>query len=228
MTAWVEYDVIISVTIKMKGSEYMKFYNYLVEAFGINEPIFFTDIQFESYSKSWVDKEIAKLCKDERLIRYERGVYYIPQKTPFGNSILNPNKVIERKYIAEKGNAYGFYSGQTALNIFGLLTQMPNVMEICTNNETSKLRTVKVGSQNVILRRSRVMITNENLSVLRFLELMNAVPPSFFDGGRKEIIKKWIADNGISRKSISEYAPAFPDKAMRNLIESKVIYYVAQ
>lgn len=206
----------------------MEFYNYLIESFGVNEPIFINDIQFESYSKSWIDKELAKLCREERLIRYERGIYYIPQKTPFGNSILNPNKVIERKYIKEKGIAYGFYSGQTALNMFGFSTQMPNIMEICTNNETSKLRSVKVGNQNVVLRRSRVPITNENLSVLRFLELMNTVSTDFFDAERKEILKKWIADNGISRKAISEYAPAFPNKTMRNLIESEVIYYVAQ
>lgn len=206
----------------------MEFYSYLIETFGINEPIFFTDIQFNPYSRSWIDKELKKLCKDGKLIRYERGIYYIPEKTLFGNSLLNPNKVIERKYITEKGRIYGFYSGQTALNLFGLSTQIPNIMEICTNHETSKLRTVKIGSQNIILRRSRVKITNENFNILRFLELMNTVSAGFLNDERKEIVRKWMKQNSISRKSISEYAPAFPDKVMRNLIESEVIYDVAQ
>lgn len=136
--------------------------------------------------------------------------------------------MIERKYISENGNANGFYSGQTALNMLGFSTQMPNTIEICTNNETSKLRNVKVGNQAVILRRSRVKITNENLNILQFLELMNTVSADFFDDARKEILSKWIIENNITRKLLSEYAPKFPDKAMRNLVESEVIYCVAQ
>lgn len=206
----------------------MNLYDYLIKTFGINEPIFSSDIKFEQYSKPWIAKELAKLCETDQLIRFERGIYYIPKQTPFGSSILNPNKVIERKYISDNGTANGFYSGQTALNMLGLSTQMPNTVEICTNNETSKLRNVKVGNQAVTLRRSRVRITNENLSILRFLELMNTVPTDFFDDDRKETIGKWIAENCITRKLVSEYAPAFPDKAMRNLVESELIYCVAQ
>jgi hypothetical protein len=41
-------------------------------------------------------------------------------------------------------------------------------------------RTVKVGSQQLTLRRARTKIINENVDVLRFLELMNFVPPKFF------------------------------------------------
>lgn len=206
----------------------MNLYDYLIKTFGINEPIFSSDIKFEQYSKPWIAKELAKLCETNHLIRFERGIYYIPKQTPFGSSILNPNKVIERKYISENGNANGFYSGQTALNMIGLSTQMPNTIEICTNNETSKLRNVKVGNQAVTLRHSRVKVTNENLGILQFLELMNTVSVDFFDDTRKEILSKWIIENNITRKLLSEYAPKFPDKAMRNLVESEVIYCVTQ
>ena len=37
-----------------------------------------------------------------------------------------------------------------------------------------------------------------------------------------------LADRNITRKDITTYAPFFPDKAMRTLIESEVIYSVAQ
>ena len=196
----------------------MEFFDYLSDTFGVNEPIFSADIKFEDYSKPWIAKQLAALCEDGRLVRFE----------PFGKSILNPNKVIERKYIMDNGVANGFYSGMTALNKFGLTTQMPNTIEICTNNETTKLRNIKVSNQNVTLRRSRVKITNDNLNVIRFLDLMNTVPTGFFDSERKDVLKKWISDNRITKDSVLEYAPAFPDKALRNLVESEAIFYVAQ
>lgn len=206
----------------------MEFFDYLSDTFGVNEPIFTGDIKFEDYSKPWIAKQLASLCEDGRIVRFERGIYYIPVITPFGKSILNPNKVIERKYIMDKGVASGFYSGMTALNKFGLTTQMPNTIEICTNNETTKLRNIKVSNQTVTLRRSKVRITNDNISVIRFLDLMNTVPTGFFDSERKSVLKKWISDNNITKDSVLEYAPSFPDKAMRNLVESEAIFYVAQ
>ena len=189
-------------------------YDYLLEIFGKNEPIFLSDIHYEDYSDIWLKKKLAKLCESGQVIRYERGIYYIPVKTPFGNSILNPNRIIERKYLSEKGNRIGFYTGITALQQAGLSTQMSNIPEIQTNNENSKLRRVKVGNQEVILRKSRVKIDNDNIFVLQFLE-------------RKAVIKSWIRKCNISQELVTKYAPFFPDKALRNLIESGVIYYVA-
>lgn len=206
----------------------MDFYSYLSDTFGVNEPIFSADIKFEDYSKPWIAKQLSLLCESGRLVRFERGIYYIPVNTPFGKSVLNPNKVIERKYIMDKGVANGFYSGMTALNKLGLTTQMPNAVEICTNNETSKLRNIKVSNQNVVLRRSRVKITNDNLNVLNILDLMNNVPSGFFDNDRRAVIKQFINSNGITRNSLLEYAPDFPDKAFRNLVESEAIFYAAQ
>ena len=62
----------------------------------------FSDIHYEDYSDIWLKKKLAKLCESGQVIRYERGIYYIPVKTPFGNSILNPNRIIERKYLSER------------------------------------------------------------------------------------------------------------------------------
>ena len=114
-------------------------YDYLIETFGFNEPIFITDIDFNNYSKIWISKELARLCESNQIVRYEKGIYYIPQDTIFGKSSLNPNKVIKRKYLSDNGNSIGFFTGTTALQQIGLSTQMPNIPEIQTNNESSKL-----------------------------------------------------------------------------------------
>ena len=205
----------------------MSFYEYLIETFGYNEPIFPGEIAFGSYSKPWINKELAKLCEERKLIRFEKGVYYVPKNTPLGPSSLNPMKIIDKRYILDGGERSGYYSGPSFLNWIGLSDQVPGTVEIYTNNESSKVREILVGPVKVLLRRARVKIDNGNVAVQSFLELMNSVNPSFFDDERKRITESFIRDNGITRGDITKYASYFPDKSMRNLIESEMIYCVA-
>lgn len=203
-------------------------YNYLVETYGLNEPIISKDVSYKNYSRQWLYKEFNKLCESGKIIKYEKGLYYIPTKTLLGNSLLDPKKVIEKKYINNGKETIGYYSGSTFLNQLRISTQMPNIIEIFTNNESSNVRDVKVGKQKVLLRRARTEINNENAAVMSLLELMNFVPASFFDDERRDKINLYIEQNNISRKSITKYAPVFPNKAMRTLVESEVIYNVTQ
>ncbi len=206
----------------------MSLYDYLYDKFGKNNPFFTSDIEYKNYSRPWLYKELNKLCDESKIIRFERGLYYIPEETIFGPSILNPNKVIEKKYIFDGEQVIGYYSGISFLNLLGLTTQMSNVIEVYTNNEPSNVRTLMVGTQRVLLRKSRADITRENVAVLSFLELMNFVPFGFINDERQGILMKYIKKNGINRKAISQYAPLFPDKAIRNLVESELIYSVEQ
>lgn len=206
----------------------MPLYDYILKQYGPNEPILVSDLSYENYSQAWIYKQLNKLLSEEKIVRYEKGIYYIPTKTPFGKSLLNPRKVIERKYISQKGESVGYYSGVAFQNQLRLTTQMPNVIEIYTNNETTKSRGVYVGKQKVLLRKARTKITNKNVNVLSFLELMNDLTSNAINEEKKKIIEKFISDKGITRKDISDYAPVFPDKTMRTLIESGVIYSVTQ
>ena len=67
---------------------------------------------------------------------------------------------------------------------------------------------------------------NENI-VDETINLKN-VRQSYYDDEKKKIVAKFIKESAITRKSISKYSPYFPDKAMRTLIESEVIYDVIQ
>ena len=206
----------------------MNFYMYLKKEYGENEAIFVKDIVFEEYSKPWIKKELSKLCKEGKLTRYDKGIYYIPTKTLLGKSILDYKKVLMKKYI-ENGNAiFGYFSGITFLNMLGLSTQMPNKLEIYTNHETANIREVTVGGKDVILRRARTDITRQNASVLSFLELMNYTDADFYDTEKVKIITDFIKEQNITRSQITKYAPYYPDKALRTLVESEIIYHVAQ
>lgn len=200
----------------------------LLQQYGVNEPILSSELSFGGYSRPWIYKQLNQLCEDGKLVRYEKGVYYIPTQTPFGKSLLNPRKVIERKYISQGGETVGYYSGITFQNQLRLTTQMPNVIELYTNNETTRSRDVYVGKQKVRLRRARTRITAANADVLSFLELMNDLTSDLLNDEKKAIIARFISDRKITRKDISTYAPVFPDKAMRTLIESEIIYSVTQ
>jgi len=206
----------------------MDFWRYLVDTYGYNEPIIGAEISFQSYSSSWIAKNLKQLCDEGKLERFERGVYYIPTDTLLGKSRLDPQKVIVRKYINDGTNTIGYYSGIAFMNMLGLTTQMPNTLDVYTNNEPTKVREVPVGTQKVVLRRSRAEINNDNVAVMSFLELMNYTDASFYDSDRKRIVTEFILSHGITRSDISVYAPVFPDKAMRTLVESEVIYNVAQ
>ena len=206
----------------------MTLYEYLLQQYGTNEPIISADIVFKNYSRPWVMKQLKSLCEDGKLIRFEKGIYYIPTDTVFGKSILNPRKVIEKKYINDGENTIGYYSGITFQNQLKLTTQMPNVIEIYTNNETTNVRDVMVGKQKVILRKARTTINSTNVAVLSFLEMMNDIIPRSLDSEKKSRIAEYINNNGITKQEIISYASVFPDKVMRNLIDSEAIFSVAQ
>lgn len=206
----------------------MEFFDYLVRVYGYNEVILSNEIHYNGYSVSWIKKMLKKLCDEEKIIRFEKGVYYIPTDTPLGKSRLDPKKVIIKKYINDGNKIIGYFSGITFMNMLGLSAQMPNMMEIYTNNEPSRVREVPVGSQRVLLRRSRTAINSSNAATLSFLELMNFTDAGFYDAEKKKIVAAFIDKNGITRKSVSIYSPYFPDKAMRTLVESEVIYDVTR
>ena len=206
----------------------MTLYEYLLQQYGTNEPILSGDITFKEYSRPWVMKKLKSLCESGKLIRFEKGVYYIPTDTVFGKSILNPRKVIEKKYINDGKNTIGYYSGITFQNQLKLTTQMSNVIEIYTNNETTNVRDVMVGKQKVILRKARTTINSKNAAVLGFLEMMNDIKPRTLDTEKKCRIAEYINKSGITKQDIVSYATVFPDKVMRNLIESEAIFSVAQ
>ena len=108
----------------------MEFFTYLLNTYGRNEAILSGEISFNGYSASWLKKELQKLCKEGMILRFEKGVYYIPTDTPLGKSRLDPKKVIAKKYINNGSGTIGYFSGVTFMNMIGLSTQMPNVLEL--------------------------------------------------------------------------------------------------
>ena len=202
----------------------------LNSVFKPNTPIFVEEIQalFADYSRPRIYQWIAGAVESGVLMRYDNGVYYIPTKTLLGVSKLNPQKIIEKKYIGVGDSVYGIYGGTLLLNSMGVTTQVPNVIEIFTNNEKSRRREVMVGYQKVILRKSRMPITAKNVELFRLLEFFNSIDLNKMD---KETsfaqVVSHIREKRLSREEIIEFARNFPAKTVKNLLQSGVLYEIA-
>ncbi|MBR1567795.1 MAG: hypothetical protein IJ648_02415 [Lachnospiraceae bacterium] len=203
-------------------------YDYLYQTYGVNTPIFTCEIQYKDYSDSWLFTELNKLCGNGELARFEKGVYYIPTDTILGKSILPAEDVIEKRYIQNGNEIFGFYGGIGFMNRIGLSTQVVSCDTIYTNNESSRKRKVRVGSLDVILKKPRVYITNENANTLAFLELMTDIPEWYFsDEEKMETVVFYIKSKKIARDDIVKYIGEYPDKTSKKLIESELIFNAA-
>ncbi|MCL2819742.1 MAG: hypothetical protein FWD38_02770 [Oscillospiraceae bacterium] len=202
----------------------MDFREYLFNKYGYNEPINVGDIKYKNYSRPWIFLKLKDMVDSGEIKRFDTGIYYIPEKLPWGDSVLNSKKVIEQRFISNGGEVYGYIAGLSLLNKAGLSTQIPNMVEIVTNNESTRVRDIKVGNQCVRARRARTEVSKENAETLQFLDLMNIITPSTIDETERLMLSKYIKNTDVTKDSILLYAGIFPAKAMRNMVESGAIY----
>lgn len=187
-----------------------------------NTPIFLSDLENANIiSGDALRKSFSRMAKTGALRRFQKGIYYIPEKTIFGESSLNPADVIRRKYLSDDNNQYGVLTGLALLNKWGLTTQVPNVIEISTNNETNRKRQVLVGGQAVILRRSRTPITNENGTLIEFLEALSSIDFNNFE--QLNYLCNYLKSQSFSRSLLDQALIAYPKKIYQELVESGMI-----
>lgn len=201
----------------------MNLLEYLINEYGYNEPIFVNEILFENYSRPWLFKQLKKLVDIGELKRFDIGIYYVPKKMPWGDSFPDSYKVVEKRFLSDGNKTYGYVAGLTLLNKSGLSTQMPNFVELVTNNETTRVRDLKVGGVKVRARRARTIITNENAKTLQFLDLMNSISIKSIGEDEKIMLNCFVRDSGVTLNGVTKYSSLYPARAMKNLIESGVI-----
>ena len=199
--------------------------DYLYDTFGTNVPIFTSEIKYKNYSRSWIFAELKKLCSDKELIRYDRGVYYIPTDTIFGKSRISFDEVIEKKYISNGQEVFGFYGGVTLLNTVGLSTQIAVTPTIFTNAVTSQKRIITIGERKAILKKPRTMVNSSNVFALTFLEILSEIPEYYLDDkNKRNCIINFMKINAIRKDDISSLIVLYPKSTSKNY--SKLIYDV--
>lgn len=200
----------------------------LKEKFNFNEPIFINEIYnvMKDCSRSKVFELIQDAIKNELLLRYKQGVYYLPKMTLVGISIPSVNKVVEKKYIKSNEERFGIYGISVMEVNFSLSTQIPTLIEVITNNESRKSRLINIKGRDVLLKKSRTNITIDNYKAYTILEFFTQISINEY---LKNIrcqneIKKYISENKISKIQITKLLNSFPAKTTKNLIVSEVFY----
>lgn len=201
-------------------------YDYLMENYGENTPIFVSELDIEGLNESTLRVQIKKMTDAGMLKRFDTGIYFIPKKTIFkSGSTISVMQVIEKKYLKNKDKVCGYLSGYMLVNMVGLTTQVPVVYEVVSNNATTDYRKIMINKTRVIVRRPKVPVTNENVRILQFLDLIKDIDVYSEEEGNSlkkrmlEIMKKL----DITFSALEPYLSFYPEKIYKNMYETGVL-----
>ena len=197
--------------------------DYLLKKYGTNKPIIIEELSIPEISYDNLRKQLSRYNSQGILEKYSQGVYYIPKETILGRSTLSIDDVINRKYITNDNDIYGFYSGLSFYNKLGISTQVPFVYEIVTNKEKSRVREITLKNQKIILRKPYVKINKNNYLENQFLDFINNANSNDLSDNI-DVLKKYIKDNNLNKNVILDLITYYPSKTSKKLIESRLLY----
>ena len=150
---------------------------------------------------------LNRMNKEGIIEKAYRGIYYIPNENVFGKMLLGNRQIIKYKYIMDKdGNIKGYFTGAKLFNEAHLTTQVPNIIDIatneCKNNSKYKNKNLKI-----IIRKPRIEVNNENYKYLQLFDLIeNKDNIGIEVNNPDEVIYNFIKENNLNYKKIIEYA----------------------
>lgn len=202
-------------------------YEYLLDNYKENEPIFLADLQVDGMTRTNVRQQIKKLTDTGKVKRFDNGIYFLPKKTIFkSGSQLAPEKVLECKYLRDKDERCGYVSGLMFFNQMGLTTQVPMMYEVVSNKATNDYRETSLAKSRVIVRKPKVPVTEKNYKDLQFLDMLKDVDVYSEVTGKplQDRLYRYMDDANLSISEMEPYFAYYPDKLYKNLVETRVIY----
>lgn len=200
---------------------------YLEKTYGYNEPIFLTDLVMNTANANAMRQSVKRMVKSGTLQRFDTGIYFLPKASRLLNkSYLDPVKVIIRKYIRNDSEVFGYFTGATFANQLGLTTQMPALLEITTNKESTKGRTVTIGNQKVRLKSSSLEITQKNAELLQFIDAVSQIDKyaELSDSELQSTLRTYIQEKNFTRTQLLSITPVITGTTAKKLIEGGLIY----
>lgn len=204
-----------------------KLYQYLKENYEENDPIILAELKIKDMTENNIRQQLKKLTDEGMIKRFDKGIYYLPRKSIFkSGSLPSIEKVLEYKYLRDKNQLCGYVSGQLFFNQIGLSTQVPMQYEIVSNKATTDYRETVLAQSRIIIRSPKVPVTEQNYTILQFLDLMKDVDLYSEISGKElqERLFKYLRTINLKISDLEPYFTYYPDKLYRNLIETKVIY----
>ncbi len=204
--------------------------SYLMENYGYNEPIFLNELSIKGLSENAVRQSVKRLVGNGFLERYDSGIYYIPKQGGLlGKSYLDPFLVIMRKYVQNRSETYGYVTGISFANQLGLTTQMPAVIEVVTNRESTNGRMIMVGNLKVRIKKPSVIISDSNAEILQLLDSIGQAE-KYTEMSLEETIDtmiSYIKQKRFTKEQLSEVSSVLTGATAKKLIEWGMIYEFA-
>lgn len=163
----------------------MNCYNMVLEYINAQNrgiPIFIDEIKdyiIQFYNEN--DKEkvfnnvksiLNRMNREGIIEKAYKGIYYVPVENIFGKMLLGNRQIIQYKYIMDKkGNIKGYITGAKLFNNVHLTTQVPNIIDIATN-ECKNFNKYENKSLNVIIRKPKTEVNNNNYKYLQLFDLI--------------------------------------------------------
>ena len=197
---------------------------YIEENYKPGEPIFVVDLLDQFKDKYKLSKDLKKLVDDNKLVKYENGIYYIPKNSILKNNTINPEVIAKYKYVSNSNECYGYYSGLFLANRLGITTQVPEVIDIVSNNTNSSSRIVKYNDRKFYVKPSKVEIDSTNVYVLQLLDLLKDIDKysEYSNEYLRDKIMKYIFLYNINIKDIDMYIGYFPIMVYKNIYELRL------
>lgn len=207
----------------------MNIVNYLADTYGYDTPIFLKDLRIGGKSKAAIKESLYRASKNGQIEKKKNGVYFLRSNKEFGSGI-GFEDVFENKFIYKKDANYdfkelftiGYYSGQTFLNRIGISNQVPMVLEITTNNTSSKKRFYTCGRAVAIIRKARTEVTFQNYKILQLLDMFYFLTMDEVKDNR-ELIRRYIKKQQITKFAFSQYIGLYSDNTLKKLVEGEII-----
>lgn len=167
-------------------------------------------------------KAILNRLNKENIIKTAyKGIYYIPKTNLFGEMLLGNNEIVKYKYLMDKkGNIKGYITGALLFNQAHLTTQVPNVIDIATN-ECKNYNKYFNKNLNVIIRQPKIKVNNENYKYLQLFDLIeNKDNIGVEVENADDLIYEFIKENDLDFEKIIKYAV---DTKSRNVINKILV-----
>ena len=195
-------------------------YDYILKNYEKDEPIFLSELPGDS--RDYVRQEMKKLVDDGKLERLFNGVYYLSYTTILGTKgKMSIDKYVDKKFIKSNGRVTGYITGIQLANMYGLTTQTPACIEVCSNEATTKQRKLCIDGRNLIVYKPITEITKENQTALQFLDLMTTIDKySEISGNLLRMkLKEFVNILNVDFSIVKRYIALFPDRVYRNIYQ---------
>lgn len=205
-------------------------YEYLTSGYGLNEPIFLSELSIPGIKPACVRQQLKKLTEDGRLKRFDTGIYYLPRDSMFrSGSSLSVDDVIRKKYLFDGDRRCGYVGGMLFANRLGITTQTPGLYEICTNKATTDYRDTKLGNIRVILRKPFYEVDDDNAAALQFLDLLREVVDISELEGQEltDRLLSYMRKMNMGFERLEPYLPYYPERIYKNMYMVGLIYGVS-